>query len=114
MRNYSFLLLAALFASCSTPEKRSSLVMSIDSVMNAMVDTAEFNGNVLISRAGKVIYQRSFGLANFTTGDLLNDSTMFELASVSKQFTAMAVMILKERGKLSYEDDIRKFIPELP
>jgi len=45
---------------------------------------------------------------------LLNDSSVFELASVSKQFTAMGIMILKEKGSLSYEDKIKKYFPQLP
>ncbi len=43
----------------------------------------------------------------------MNDETIFELASVSKQFTAMAIVILQKQGKLSYEDKISKYIPEL-
>jgi CubicO group peptidase (beta-lactamase class C family) len=45
---------------------------------------------------------------------MLNDSSLFELASVSKAFTAMGIMMLKEQGKLNYEDDVKKYIPELP
>jgi CubicO group peptidase (beta-lactamase class C family) len=103
-----------LFA-CSAPEKQAdSLVASIDSVMTSVADTAHFNGNVLVARNGEVVYQKSFGLSNFYTKAALNDSSMFELASVSKAFTAMAIMMLKERGKLSYDDDVRKYLPELP
>lgn len=106
---------AICLAACSSPEKKpDQLVASIDSVMQSVVDTARFNGNVLVAKNGNVIYKKSFGLSNFYTGEKLNDSTMFELASVSKAFTAMAIMMLKEQGKLSYEDDVRKYLPELP
>lgn len=101
--------------SCSSPkETKDPLIASIDSVMSSAVDTARFNGNVLVARNGEVVYQKCFGAANFYTNEMLNDSSVFELASVSKAFTAMAIMMLKERGKLSYEDDVRKYIPELP
>jgi CubicO group peptidase (beta-lactamase class C family) len=103
-----------IFACSSPKEKSDPLQTSIDSVMNSVVDTARFNGNVLVARNGEIIYQKSFGHANFYTGEMLNDSSVFELASVSKAFTAMAIVMLKEQGKLSYEDDIRKYIPELP
>jgi CubicO group peptidase (beta-lactamase class C family) len=115
MRN-QFLFLAAItiLISCKKPNKTDALVASIDSVMNSAVDTARFNGNVLVARNGKVIYQKSFGLRNFDTEESLNDSSLFELASVSKQFTAMGIMMLKQQGKLNYDDDVRKYIPELP
>ena len=109
-------LLGAIFSACKpTPsEIPDPLVASIDSIMQAAVDTARFNGNVLFARNGKVIYQKSFGWANFDTKEPLNDSSMFELASVSKQFTAMGIMMLRERGQLDYDDDVRKYISELP
>jgi CubicO group peptidase (beta-lactamase class C family) len=104
-----------LLTACSSPEKKVAdpLVVSIDSLMQSVVDTARFNGNVLVARNGEVIYQKSFGLSNFYTREMLNDSSLFELASVSKAFTAMAIMMLKEQGKLSYEDDVTKYLPEL-
>ncbi|HMJ69862.1 MAG TPA: serine hydrolase domain-containing protein [Cyclobacteriaceae bacterium] len=110
------ILIAALVAACSSPEKKTPdpLVASIDSVMQSVVDTARFNGNILVARNGEVIYKKSFGRSNFYTGEMLNDSSLFELASVSKAFTAMAIMILKEQGKLSYDDDVTKYLPELP
>jgi CubicO group peptidase (beta-lactamase class C family) len=70
---------------CSKPkEEKDLLATSIDSVMNSVVDTARFNGNVLVAKNNKVIYQKSFGSANFYTNALLNDSSLFELASVTK------------------------------
>jgi len=95
-------------------DQSDPLTLSLDSVMQSAADTAQFNGNVLVSRGGKVIYQRSFGYANYETREKLNDSSLFELASVSKQFTAMAIMMLKERGLLNYDDPVTKYIPELP
>ncbi len=73
-----------------------------------------FNGNVLIAKDGKVIYQQALGFADLSSNRMLNDSAVFELASLSKQFTAMAVMICRDKGLLSYEDNIKKFFPQLP
>ncbi|MEO6612706.1 MAG: serine hydrolase [Chitinophagaceae bacterium] len=73
-----------------------------------------FNGNVLAAIAGMPFYEGSFGYADFNSKRLLNDSSVFELASVSKQFTAMGIMILKEKGKLSYDDNIQQYFPALP
>lgn len=81
---------------------------------NGQHDYYHFNGNVLIAKAGKTIYLQSLGFADFNSKRPLNENSVFELASVSKQFTAMGILICKERGLLSLEDDIKKFFPLLP
>lgn len=72
-----------------------------------------FNGNVLVAEKGKIIYQESFGLADEKSKRKIDDDTAFELASVSKQFTAMAIILLQKQGKLSYSDEVSKYVPEL-
>src|SRR5437762_7686102 len=69
----------------------------------------QFNGNILVAEKGIPIYQQALGYADYNDKRMLNDSSVFELASVSKQFTAMGIMILKERGMLSYDDNIKKY-----
>lgn len=77
-------------------------------------DYFRFNGNVLVAKNGNIIYQDALGYADYNTKRPLNDSSVFELASVSKQFTAMGIMILKEKKQLSYDDNINKYFPDLP
>ena len=112
MRSSLLLLLAAVFAMNATAQK--NFTASIDSFMTAEVQSRHFNGNVLVAKAGKIIYQKSFGYSNYDTKEPLDDNSLFELASVSKQFTAVAILELKEQGKLSLSDTLRKFFPELP
>ncbi|MEK8179535.1 serine hydrolase [Flavobacterium buctense] len=88
-------------------------VKRVDSLLNAMYAQQKINGNYLIAEKGTVIYQKSFGLANEETKEPLNENSIFELASVSKQFTAMAIAILHENGKLNINDKMSKYIPEL-
>ena len=90
-----------------------SKVQKIDSLLTNLYNTGDLNGNVLIAEKGKVIYNKSFGFSNESTKEKLNENSIFELASVSKQFTAMAIVILKEKGKLNYDEKISKYIPEL-
>jgi CubicO group peptidase (beta-lactamase class C family) len=85
----------------------------IDSLLNAYYTKGKINGNFLVAEKGKVIYSKSFGYADKETKEKLDENTIFELASCSKQFTAMGIMILKERGKLNLEDELGKYIPEL-
>jgi CubicO group peptidase (beta-lactamase class C family) len=88
-------------------------LQKIDSLLNSLYAKERINGNVLIAEKGKIIYNKSFGWANETTQEKLNENSIFDLASVSKQFTAMGVMILKEQGKLKLEDPISQYLPEL-
>ena len=74
----------------------------------------QFNGNALILEDGEIVFQGSFGIGNIDPIDSLNLSSIFRLGSVSKQFTAMGIMKLKESGKLTYDQNIKDFIPELP
>lgn len=86
----------------------------INSLMKYCNINLQFNGNILVAEHGKIIYHHSFGIANFDPVGSLNLGSQFRLGSVSKQFTAMAIMILEERGKLNYDDDINIYLPEFP
>jgi CubicO group peptidase (beta-lactamase class C family) len=66
-----------------------------------------------ILKDGKIIYSRGYGMANLEENVPNVQSTVFHLASVSKQFTAFAIYLLADDGKLSLDDDVRKYIPEL-
>ncbi|RZM25511.1 MAG: class A beta-lactamase-related serine hydrolase [Pedobacter sp.] len=88
-------------------------VNRIDSLLTSLNQNGRLNGNVLVAEKGKIIYLKSFGTANESTGTKINQNTIFELASCTKQFTAMAIMILKERGKLNLDDRLAKYIPKL-
>jgi CubicO group peptidase (beta-lactamase class C family) len=85
----------------------------IDSVVSSWYSNNEFNGNILIAEKGNIIFNKSYGKANEETGEMLNENSQFDLASVSKQFTATAIMLLKERNQLLLDDPITKYFPEL-
>ena len=73
-----------------------------------------FNGTVLYGEYGHEVFKGAYGYADFRKKEQLTLESSFQLASVSKMFTAAAVMVLKELGKLNYEDTLTKFIPEFP
>ncbi len=73
-----------------------------------------FNGNVLYAEKGKPVYTASMGYADFAYKRLLNDSSVFELASLSKQFTAMGIIICKEKMGLRYDDPVKKYLNDFP
>lgn len=71
-------------------------------------------GVVTVERDGKIIYNKAYGLADLEHNVPNTTATIFEAGSVSKQFTAAAILLLEADGKLSTQDDVRKYIPELP
>ena len=67
-----------------------------------------------IFKRGEIVYAKGFGIANLENNAPIAPDTKFDIASISKQFTAAAIVVLNQRGKVSLDDDVRKFIPELP
>jgi len=88
-------------------------VEKFDKILTDLQKNGEFNGNILIAHKGNIIFEKSYGFAELSTQRLLDTKSIFELASVSKQFTAMAIYLLSKQGKLNLNDNISKFIPEL-
>jgi CubicO group peptidase (beta-lactamase class C family) len=107
---FIFLLTTLLVSQLSANKK----IAEFDLLFKYCLTNNQFNGAVLVAEKGKVIYNRVFGIANYNPRTPLKIDSQFRLGSVTKQFTAMAIMILKEKGKLDYGDDIRKYLPELP
>ncbi len=96
-----------LFAQQSKSEK-------IDSLMTALYNRGQFTGSILIADNGKVVYEKAFGMADREKNIPFTLNTQEYIGSISKQFTAMGIMILKDRQKLNYNQSIRDFFPELP
>ena len=92
---------------------QDSSKVHVDAYMQAAFKTG-FNGNVLVAKKGKIIYQQAFGFRNFDTKIPLDNQSVFTMCSVSKQFTATAIMLLKEAHKLTLNDTLRQYFPELP
>lgn len=73
-----------------------------------------FNGNMLVAKDGKILYEKAIGWADYLHRDSLKINSEFELASITKTFTGVAVMQLVEAGKLKLTDDVKKFYPNFP
>lgn len=86
----------------------------IDSIANLKHNVANFNGCVLVLKDNKPFYQSCFGYSDFENKTPLNENTLFDLASLSKQFTAMTIMLLKKQKKLDYLQKIEEIIPDFP
>jgi CubicO group peptidase (beta-lactamase class C family) len=121
MRSALTALAACLVASfCSVlptalarPDRPSAekLPARIDEYLSAGVERAHFNGAVLLARDGQILFCRGYGRANLEHDVPCGPNTKFRLGSITKQFTAMAILILQERGKLSVADKVKKYVP---
>ncbi|MDP9958113.1 CubicO group peptidase (beta-lactamase class C family) [Epilithonimonas hungarica] len=95
-------------------KKESEYVNQIDSVMSKSYERGLFNGNVLVAKNNKIIYQKSFGFTDETKQTVLNNKSIFNIGSIAKEFNAVSIMILVERGLLNLDDPISKFNLGLP
>ena len=86
----------------------------VDSIFAKFDGTSRPGCALGVSRNGDPVYQRGYGMADLQNGLAITPQSIFHVASISKQFTAFAVALLAEDGKLSLDDDVRKYIPELP
>jgi len=89
-------------------------VERIDSLLHHHHKRHHFHGTALVSAHGEVIYKGAVGTGNFEQNQQLTPKTQFQLASISKQFTATAAMLLKERSKLSFDDKVVDYYPNFP
>lgn len=85
----------------------------IDSLMKQYSQDGTFNGNLLVAKNNKVIYNQSFGFSDETKNEKLTAEHRFNLGSITKEFSAVALLQLKEQGKLNLTDKVSKFLPEL-
>jgi len=94
---------------------KDSIEIKIDTMIARMGLSSETPGGVVgIIKDGRLIFEKAYGLANFETKEPNRTSTLFNLGSISKQFTAAAILLLAKEKKLSLKDDIRKYLPDFP
>lgn len=104
---------AALPTSTAAPTG-PALDAALDAYLRAATRNEQFSGTVLLARGGKPVFARSYGMANYELGVPNGPDTVFRLASVTKQFTALAIMQLQEQGKLKVDDAICRHLADCP
>ena len=97
-----------------TPDANQDIVRKINEYMEALVKAGKFNGSLLIARDGKVLVSRGYGMSNFELDVPNSPQTKFRIGSITKAFTAMAIMLLQQQEKLSVQDSICKYVSECP
>ena len=86
----------------------------LDSLLQRINKRYDFHGSLLVVKNGKILYDNHVGYANFKKKEPLNAASVFQLASVSKQFTAAAIMLLYERNQIQLTDTVNKYFPDFP
>lgn len=107
------LLILLISSMIITHSAMGQLEKRLDSAIASTIQPGEPGIALYIENNGKVIYKNGFGLDN-TNGKKLTSTTNFRMASVSKQFTAMCILLLEKDGKVSFDDPISRFFPEIP
>jgi CubicO group peptidase (beta-lactamase class C family) len=107
----TILLLLLLCATITFSQNRQT---DLNKFFSTLSDNKQFNGNVLVAEDGKVIYEKSFGYADFANKILNTKRSTFPIASITKTFTATAILQLSEKNKLNLKDFVVKYLPEFP
>src|SRR5258708_36279889 len=94
--------------------KPDSLQTGIDSLFKAFDRPGSPGAAVLIVRNGKIAFEKGYGMANLEYDQPITPTTVFDIASVSKQFCGFAISTLIQQGKISPDDDIHKYLPDVP
>lgn len=116
IKNLFFLLSATLYiCGGSHAVSAQSLEAQIDSlILKNFSDKNGPGGAFMVARHGKLIYQKAYGKANLELGADMVPENVFQLGSMTKQFTAVAILILEEQGKLNTGDPLSKYVPDYP
>ncbi len=125
MKTISLLLFAVLLSACAqaaTPvpptavptQDLKSLGAELDALMQEKHNAGLYDGAVLVAKDGQVLLSQGYGYADREKKIPITPQTKFHVASITKMFTAIAILILQEQGKLSVEDNICKYIPNCP
>lgn len=104
------LLIMASFSSINT--KAGNLASRLDSLFKSRYTEYSPGAQFLVAKDGKVLYENASGVADFEKNEPITQETRFNIASISKQFTAMSILKLQEAGKLSIDDPVSKYFPD--
>jgi len=90
---------------------QKNTIDQLDNLFQSMYQYGQINGNIVVAENGNIVYKQSLGYADFPSKKLNGDSSRFSIGSVSKIFTAVAILQLKEKGKLKLDDPLVKYLP---
>src|SRR2546423_15140945 len=107
-------LMAVVLALSLRPSTAQTIADRMQRVVQPYLDAQMFMGSILAAKDGKVIFSRSYGMADLEWNVPNSPTTKFNIASMTKQFTAAAILLLEERGRLKTDDVVRTSRLEVP
>lgn len=113
-RKACWLCLALTALGTAMAQPNAQKLATLDSSFTLLYQRGMLNGTFLVAKEGKTVYKKAFGTVAANATQSLTTASAFNLASVSKQFTSMMVMMLKEEGKLQYDDKVKQHLPDFP
>ncbi|MFK8061202.1 MAG: serine hydrolase domain-containing protein [Polaribacter sp.] len=112
MRKLTTLLILSI--SLSSFSQNQLLAQKFDSILSTYKSKDKPGLAAGVLQNGKLLYLKSFGVEDIETKNLISLQTKFQVGDIAKQFTVLAILLLEQEGKLSLEDDVRKYLPNLP
>ena len=98
----------------SPAHSAQQIAATVDEYMKAAVRVKHFSGSVLVARDGQPLISKGYGMANYELDVPNTPQTVFRLGSITKPFTAMAIMMLQERGELNVNDSACEYLSDCP
>ncbi|KQT23802.1 hypothetical protein ASG22_07170 [Chryseobacterium sp. Leaf405] len=106
-KRFFLILLTAFFVNTISGQE-------INNFFSTLSNNKMFNGSVVISKSGENIFSHTYGFSNIEKKEKISDTSQFPIASITKTFTATAILQLKQKGKLKIDDPVQKYLPEFP
>lgn len=114
MKKIVIILLALCICATTEAQSKKQLAASIDNIMKDYAAANAPGASVLVFHDNKIVFKKGYGVSNIHTQEPITPTTNFRLASVTKQFTAMSILLLEKKHLLSLEDPITKYLPGFP
>ena len=108
------ILLLAILSQQLAFSQEKELAAKFEQYVRPYVETNNFSGRIVVSRKGKILFNKAYGLASLEFGASNDLNTVFHIASLSKSFTAAAILILEQKGLVATDDLLSKYVPDYP
>lgn len=109
MKKLLYFIISFIFISCSNKTSNNTLETQLDKLFENEFSSEEPGGSILVKKGDKIVFLKSYGLADLSTGEKITKNTIFNTGSISKTFVSNGILILYERDSLSLDDSISKY-----
>ncbi len=98
----------------SAPSADTQMAAKLDEALSALAGEGKFSGAILVARDGQVLFSQGYGLANVDLQIPNTPAVKFHIGTITQQFTAMAILLLQQQGKLTVQDPVCKYVQDCP